>query len=108
MAVNPLFTVVKHANLLSAKSLATVCLVGTLKRKAMYIIEGSYTQKCCLMYDDKHRCVAEIRRKEANNGVALGEDVFHLVVQPTIDPTISMALVIILDQMFGPSKHFSM
>ncbi|KAI3770943.1 hypothetical protein L6452_02091 [Arctium lappa] len=76
-------------NLLSMILLATVSLPEpSLKRKLMYTIEGSYTQKCCIMYDDIQQCVAEIRQKEAKGGVALGEDVFHLVVQPTMDPTV--------------------
>ncbi|KAJ9547563.1 hypothetical protein OSB04_020106 [Centaurea solstitialis] len=51
------------------------------------------------------RSVAEIRSKEAKGGtVALGMDVFRLVVQPLIDSSLSVALVIIHDQMFGSSR----
>ncbi|KAM0065559.1 putative tubby-like protein [Helianthus debilis subsp. tardiflorus] len=60
-----------------------------------------------MVYDDKHRCVAGIRRKEAKGGVALGGDVFALVVQPSIDPAIAMVVVIVLDQMFDSSRRFS-
>ena len=69
-------------------------------RKAMYEIEGSYSQRCCAVYDERRRCVAEIKRKEAVAGVALGVDVFRLIVQPEMDTPVAMALVILLDQMF--------
>ncbi|KAI3682794.1 hypothetical protein L1987_83043 [Smallanthus sonchifolius] len=99
--VNPLFTVTKNVNLLNAKSLAHVHTTGSKTKKAIYAIEGSYTRRCCFVYDDKRRCVAEIKRKEAVGGVTYGGDVFRLFVQPDqIDPTVAMALVVILDQMF--------
>ncbi|KAJ4979544.1 hypothetical protein NE237_010324 [Protea cynaroides] len=76
------------------------------KKKLIYEIEGSYAQRCCLIYDESRRCVAEMRPKEAVAGVCFGVDVFRLIVQPELDPTVAMALVILLDQMFG-SKRFS-
>ncbi|KAF5783975.1 putative tubby-like protein [Helianthus annuus] len=76
-SVNPRFSVTKHVNILNTKSLAYVSSVGSSKnrnkRNVIYEIQGSYAQKSCMVYDDKHRCVAEIRRKEAKGGVALGE-----------------------------------
>ncbi|KAJ0735877.1 putative tubby-like protein [Helianthus annuus] len=110
-SVNPRFSVTKHVNVLNTKSLAYVSTVGSSKnrnkRNVIYEIQGSYAQKSCMVYDDKHRCVAEIRRKEAKGGVALGGDVFALVVQPSIDPAIAMVLIIVLDQMFDSSRRFS-
>ncbi|MFS7990091.1 putative tubby-like protein [Helianthus anomalus] len=95
-SVNPRFSVTKHVNVLNTKSLAYVSTVGSSKNKnkrnVIYEIQGSYAQKSCVVYDDKHRCVAEIRRKEAKGGVALGGDVFALVVQPSMDPAIAMVL----------------
>ncbi|KAJ9693533.1 hypothetical protein PVL29_009469 [Vitis rotundifolia] len=111
-AENPRFQARKHANLLNSKSLARVSGGGgggasSSTRNAMYEIEGSYSQRCCAVYDETRRCVAEIKRKEAVAGVALGVDVFRLVVQPEMDTPVAMALVILLDQMFGSSKRFS-
>lgn len=72
----------------------------------LYEIEGSYTQRCCAVYNQKMQKVAEIRRKEAAvGGIALGEDVFRLVVEPNFDTAVAMALVIVLDQMFGSSSR---
>lgn len=57
------------------------------------------------MYDRRRRQVAKIRRKEAVGGVGLGDDVFKLVVeQSEMDSTIGMALVILLEQMFGSRR----
>nr|XP_043619891.1 protein LURP-one-related 8-like [Erigeron canadensis] len=113
--VKPRFSVKKHMNPLNTTSLASVSTVvessnynNSNSKNANYEIERSYTRKCCAMYDDRRRCVAEIRLKETNGGVALGGDVFQLVVHPAVtDPAIVMAMVIVLDQMFGSSsRHF--
>lgn len=104
--VNPRFSVTKNVNFLNAKSLAHVSTPGSPKKNKMniaYEIEGSYAQRCCVVYDEKRRRVAEIKRKEAVEGVSFGGDVFRLVIQPEIDSTIAMALVVLLDQMFGGS-----
>ncbi|KAK2655786.1 hypothetical protein Ddye_008838 [Dipteronia dyeriana] len=121
--VNPLLSVRKHVNILSTKCLAHVTPTSTYansknttssssssssnKNKAMYVIEGSYSQRSCAVYDGKKNRVAEIKRKEAAGGVALGVDVFRLIVEPDMDTALAMALVILLDQMFGSSKRFS-
>ncbi|CAK9141090.1 unnamed protein product [Ilex paraguariensis] len=108
--INPQYSVTKHMNLLKTKSLAYVssCFDGNgsptsspKKKKVIYEIEGSYNQRCSAVYDDKRRLVAEIKRKEAKGGVAFGMDIFRLIVQPEIDSSVAMALVILLDQMFG-------
>ncbi|KAK0584280.1 hypothetical protein LWI29_010470 [Acer saccharum] len=119
--VNPRLSVRKHVNILTTKCLAHVTPTSNYannnntassssssnKNKAMYEIEGSYSQRSCAVYDGKKRRVAEIKRKEAAGGVALGVDVFRLIVEPDMDTALAMALVILLDQMFGSSKRFS-
>ncbi|XP_076895981.1 protein LURP-one-related 8-like [Bidens hawaiensis] len=106
---NHRFSVTKHVNFMNAKSIAHVSTKGGSpnngnKKNVAYEIEGSYSQRCCVVYDDKLRRVAEIKRKEAVGGVALGGDVFRLVVQPEIGSTVAMGLVVVLDQMFGASS----
>ncbi|KAI3732558.1 hypothetical protein L1987_63764 [Smallanthus sonchifolius] len=107
--VNPRFTVTKHVNFLNGKSLAHAISTGSPKngnkKSVAYEIEGSYAQRCCIVYDDKRQRVAEIKRKEAVGGVAFGGDVFRLVVQPEIDSAVAMAFVLLLDQMFGGSSR---
>ncbi|GMH05268.1 hypothetical protein Nepgr_007108 [Nepenthes gracilis] len=125
--VNPIFSVRRHSGFLNSKTLAHVCSgngdgkgcesgsgSGTPpslhgNKNVVYEIEGSYLQRSVAVYDNKRRCVAEIRKKEAAvGGVALGEDVFRLIVRrPYIDTALAMALVILLDQMFGSSRRLS-
>ncbi|XP_071689852.1 protein LURP-one-related 8-like [Rutidosis leptorrhynchoides] len=99
-AVKPLFMVTKHVTILNTKSVAHVTAAGSNTKKPIFDIEGSYAQRACAVYDDKRRCVAEIKRKETVKGVKFGGDVFSLFVQPEIDPKVAMALVVVLDQMF--------
>lgn len=103
--VNPRYSVKKHVSLLlNSKSLAHVSSESNNKKSVMYQIEGSYAQRCCVVYDQKKRRMAEIKRKEEVGGVAFGVDVFRLVVvEPEMDPAVAMSLVILLDQMFASS-----
>ncbi|KAL2249159.1 UNVERIFIED_CONTAM: Protein LURP-one-related 8 [Sesamum indicum] len=105
-ADNPRFVATKNVvNLLKSKSKRLLAHVTSpRKNTAVYEIEGSYSQRCCAVYDEKRRRVAEIKQKEASvKGVAFGTDIFRLVVQPGFDATVAMAIVILLDQMFGSS-----
>ncbi|KAJ9547552.1 hypothetical protein OSB04_020095 [Centaurea solstitialis] len=105
--VNPRFSMTKHMNLRTTKSLAYVSSAGVNRNKnAIYEIEGSYAQRCCVVNDKMRQHVAEIRRKEGTGGVVLGGDVFRLVVEPSMDPSMAMAMVIVMDQMFGHSRRF--
>ncbi|KAI3770942.1 hypothetical protein L6452_02090 [Arctium lappa] len=107
-AVNPMFSMTKHMNLLTTKPLAYISSAGisNKNKNPIYEIEGSYAQRCCIVNDERRRGVAEIRRKEGMGGVVLGGDVFRLIVEPSMDPSLAMALVIILDQMFAHSRRF--
>ncbi|XP_010938083.1 protein LURP-one-related 8 [Elaeis guineensis] len=103
-AANPRFSARKHVNLLHSKALAhvTSCRGGAKGCVAAhYEIEGSYSQRCCVVYDEERQRLAEIRRKEAVGGVAFGVDVFRLIVEPGFDASVAMAIVILLEQMFG-------
>ncbi|PAN27861.1 hypothetical protein GQ55_5G114400 [Panicum hallii var. hallii] len=63
---------------------------------APFEVEGSYARRCCVVYDGERRAVAEVQPKEA-----VGTDVFRLVVQPGVDVSLAMAVVVALDQMFA-------
>ncbi|KAJ8753791.1 hypothetical protein K2173_000045 [Erythroxylum novogranatense] len=123
---NPTYCARKRGNILKPKSLANVSAVessgnNSIKsnklndninnNKLIYEIEGSYAQRCCVIYDNdgqRRRVVAEIKQKEAAvGGVAFGIDVFRLIVLPVGDfnVSIAMAMVILLDQMFGSSRR---
>jgi uncharacterized protein YxjI len=65
-----------------------------------YEVEGSYARRCCVVYDERRRAVAEVRPKEA----MVGTDVFRMVVRPAadgMDVSLAMAVVLALDEMFG-------
>ncbi|RWV80422.1 hypothetical protein GW17_00058309 [Ensete ventricosum] len=105
-AINPRFAVKKHKGLLhSTKVLARVTAPRTSgsKSRLVYDVEGSYSRRCCVVYDDRRRQLAEIKKKESAQGIALGLDVFHLIVEPELDAAFAMAMVILLEQMFGSS-----
>ncbi|KAH1090847.1 hypothetical protein J1N35_018104 [Gossypium stocksii] len=109
-STNPLLCVRKSMNILNNKCLAYVIPGDSTSNRSnnvVYEIEGSYSQRSCSVYDDRRRLAAEIKKKEAvNGGVAYGNDIFRLVVQPGhIRTDFAMALVILLDQMFGSSRR---
>ncbi|KAB5561857.1 hypothetical protein DKX38_006814 [Salix brachista] len=104
-AINPRFLVKKHVNILNTKYLAHVSPASGSNKNVMYEIEGSYAQRCCAVYDEKKRRVAEIKKKESVGGVAFGVDVFRLIVDPEMDTSVAMAMVILLDQMFGSPRR---
>ncbi|XP_058110810.1 protein LURP-one-related 8-like [Magnolia sinica] len=105
--VNPRFSVKKNVNILKSSSLAHVTLgSGASPKHVIYHVEGSYSQRCCTVYDDKRYRMAEIKRKEAVGGAVFGLDVFRLIVQPEFDTAVAMSLVILLEQMFGSTRRF--
>ncbi|RRT84699.1 hypothetical protein B296_00013628 [Ensete ventricosum] len=101
-AANPRFAVKRHVSLLHHRALAhvTPCVSGAKPCHA-YEIEGSYLQRCCAVVDDKRQQLMEIKRKEPAKGITFGLDVFRLIVQPGFDTSFAMAIVMLLEQMFG-------
>ncbi|KAJ6739775.1 PROTEIN LURP-ONE-RELATED 8-LIKE [Salix koriyanagi] len=75
-AINPRFLVKKHVNILNTKYLA-------------HVSPASGSNK----------------NKESVGGVAFGVDVFRLIVDPEMDTSVAMAMVILLDQMFGSARR---
>ncbi|KAJ6804810.1 protein LURP-one-related 8-like [Iris pallida] len=101
-ALKPRFSVRKHVTLFGSGEIAHVTPCGLRSHpESSYAVEGSYSRKRCAIYDSRRRAVAEVARKEAAPGVALGGDVFRLGVQPDLEPAFAMAVVVILDQMYG-------
>lgn len=98
---DPVYSVKRHLSLRQGKAIAhvTPCRLGG--GGGGYEIEGSYARRNCKVYDEGRRAVAEVRRKETAGGVAFGEDVFRLVVESDLDACLAVAIVIVLDQMFG-------
>ncbi|XP_074591564.1 protein LURP-one-related 8-like [Curcuma longa] len=99
-ADNPVYSV-KKRYAKAALAHVTTCRRHGSGGGARYEVEGSYSHRSCTMYDEHRRAVAEIRRKEAVGGVRFGDDVYRLVVQAAADTCFAMAVVVVLDQMFG-------
>uniref|UniRef100_A0ACD5TG77 Uncharacterized protein n=1 Tax=Avena sativa TaxID=4498 RepID=A0ACD5TG77_AVESA len=82
------------------KSVAHVAACGGAVGGGRYEVEGLYARRCCVVYDEQRRAVAEVRPKEA----MVGTDVFRMVVRPAaggMDVSLAMAVVLALDEMFG-------
>ncbi|KQK14699.1 protein LURP-one-related 11 [Brachypodium distachyon] len=61
-----------------------------------YRIDGGEKRACCRIVDEATGAVvAEVKRKVTAGGVALGEDVLALVVEPGVDHSLIMGLVLI-------------
>lgn len=63
-----------------------------------FTIEGCFRRRECKIFDNNGDKVAQISPKKANNSVTLGDDVFCLVVQPTMDAELVMAFLVALDR----------
>ena len=121
----PLFSARRHSIVRNSSSVILVEVDGpsggTGNRE--YRVEGSFSQRCCTVYDifpdsvgtsgqddsedDNALAVAEIRRKSVRSppsgpgSVVLGRDVFCLRLAPGLDAAFFMGLVLVLDRMTG-------
>lgn len=103
---DPQFSVKKNVSFLNTRALAHVTSgCGTSPKRVIYEVEGSYAQRSCTIYDESRRSTAEIKPKEPVGGVTFGLDVFRLIVRPGFDAATAMAIVIVMDQMYG-SRRF--
>ncbi|XP_072983390.1 protein LURP-one-related 8-like [Typha latifolia] len=96
VAAAPLFSVKKHTSFIYTKNSLHVTPVSCAASGGRYEVEGSYSQRCCAVYDETQRRLAAVEPK-----AAVGVDVFRLVVEPGFDSAVAMAVVILLDQAFG-------
>ncbi|XP_031474840.1 protein LURP-one-related 8-like [Nymphaea colorata] len=97
----PIYCVKKKASLLHPRTLAHV-YSGSCKT-FLYVVHDAYIRRSCQVVDASGKVVAEVRAKESGASGVSYRDVFQLMVQPDLDPSLPMALVLLLDQMF-PSK----
>ncbi|KAE8710800.1 Detected protein of unknown function [Hibiscus syriacus] len=90
----PIFHVKKSMKILHGEpNVLAYVYRGSRDKRYAYMIEGSYSQRSCMVVDDRKSVVAEIRRKDVLNGcISLGLEVFLLIVQAGFDPVFAMAL----------------
>ncbi|KAL5698616.1 hypothetical protein ACHQM5_029631 [Ranunculus cassubicifolius] len=60
-----------------------------------YRMERLGRNSACRIIDNTGRVVAEMRKKQTDSGVALGDDVSTLVVEPHVDHSLIMGLVVV-------------
>ncbi|KAK6153547.1 hypothetical protein DH2020_013186 [Rehmannia glutinosa] len=60
-----------------------------------YIMENQISKPSCKIVDSFGGLVAEVKRKITTSGVVLGEDVLTMVVEPHIDHSLIMGLVVV-------------
>ena len=102
------FTARRHVSLRPTRCLAHLspprrqsCADAGAAHSSRYDVEGSYAGRSLDVFassvsgGEQRRRVATVCQKEA----AVGPDVFRLVVLPGFDPSLAMAVVILLDQM---------
>ncbi|RDX86868.1 Protein LURP-one-related 11, partial [Mucuna pruriens] len=63
-------------------------------KQYIHKIESISSKSACKIYDQFGMLVAELRRKKSSSGVDFGEDVFTMVVEPNIDLSLIMGLVV--------------
>ncbi|KAG6509822.1 protein LURP-one-related 8-like [Zingiber officinale] len=99
-AADPVYSV-KKQYAKTALAHVTACRQRCSSAAFGYEVEGSYARRSCTVFDGRRRPVAEVRRKETVGGVGFGDDVYRLVLRPAADACLTMAVVVVLDQMFG-------
>ncbi|KAI4329343.1 hypothetical protein L6164_021617 [Bauhinia variegata] len=96
----PIFSV-KRSSIIG-RSRASVAVEMYDKPGEEYLIEGSFSQRCCTVFNATKESVAEIRRKvDPTTSVMLGKEVFSLCVKAGFDGAFAMGLVLVLDQING-------
>lgn len=99
--IKPAFSVIQSVStILSGKPSAKVVLNPRKGRKTSisdYEIEGSRYKPSSsfTVFGASREIIAQVTRKQATPGIMLGDDVLSLVVQPGIDKTLVMGLLII-------------
>ncbi|KMT04739.1 hypothetical protein BVRB_7g169200 [Beta vulgaris subsp. vulgaris] len=64
------------------------------KSPAFKIVKGKSELTSCKIVDRVGGLIAEVKRKQSIGGVVLGNDVMTLVLEPNIDPSLIMGLMI--------------
>ncbi|CAA6654561.1 unnamed protein product [Spirodela intermedia] len=94
----------RRRRFLQSSDEAEVFVGGAAAAAAGYRVEGSFRRRSCKILrraggTEQEVVVAEIRRKMATSSVALGDDVFCLIVQPhAADVKLLVAFIVVMDR----------
>ncbi|XP_058079487.1 protein LURP-one-related 11-like [Magnolia sinica] len=91
----PWFKVRKPWRILKGDSPCEVSLGWDKDQPISYRIEGLDGRSACKIVDQNGGLVAEVKQKHSTSGVVLGDDVLSLVVEPNIDHSLIMGLMVV-------------
>lgn len=90
----PCFRVYKSCRIFGGVSTYGVKLGLDKNQPYTHKIESSTSKSACKISDQFGVLVAELRRKKSSCGVDLGDDVLTMVVEPNVDLSLIMGLVV--------------
>eukprot|EP01018_Ginkgo_biloba_P027832 Gb_27560 [translate_table: standard] len=92
---------VKKSSLISVKMRSAKVWLNSNEQTTHwdYKIEGSLCRPSRTIYSASGSIVAEVKQKQATSQVPLGDDVYHVVVQPGMDQTFVMGFIIVFNYM---------
>ncbi|XP_058106984.1 protein LURP-one-related 11-like [Magnolia sinica] len=91
----PWFVVRKPCRIMKGDSFYEVTVRWATDQSNCYMIKGSTVRSGCKIVDKVGRIVAEVKQKLSTSGVVLGDDVLSLVVEPNMDHSLIMGLVVV-------------
>ncbi|KAJ9190466.1 hypothetical protein P3X46_001666 [Hevea brasiliensis] len=91
----PGFQVRKSFRLLRGGSLCRALVGLDQNQPSQYKIQSWTRNSTCRIIDDSGGLIAEVKRKESKGGVVLGEDVLTMVVEPCMDHSLIMGLLVV-------------
>ncbi|XP_010255438.1 PREDICTED: protein LURP-one-related 11-like [Nelumbo nucifera] len=95
---NPCFQVRKFCRILKPNPSYKVTLglgCDHQNPSAFYSIDGLVGKSAYKIVEESGKLVAEVKQKQSSSGVVLGEDVLALVVEPHVDHSLVMGIVVV-------------
>lgn len=104
---NNLVFTVKRSSIIQLKTKLHVFLANnTTENVCDYKIEGSWSERSCLIYaGDSSTVVAQMHKKHTVQSILIGKDNFSVTVYPNIDYAFIVALIVILDDINAEDKE---
>ncbi|KAG5248811.1 hypothetical protein OIU76_004497 [Salix suchowensis] len=91
----PGFQVRKTLRFLGGDSPCKITVGSDKNQPCQYRIESWTSKSAYKIVDNRGALIAEVKRKQSASGVVLGEDVMTLMVEPFIDHSLIMGLVVV-------------
>lgn len=97
---------VKRSSMIQFKTKLHVFLANNTKEDVCdYRIEGSWSERSCVIYaGESNTVIAQMHKRQNVQSVLLGKDNFSVTVYPNIDYAFIVALIVILDDINDEAK----